>query len=137
MKCALSVSFLVALCLSIAQPVWAQEEPAKYEYGEYYVILADPGPNWKPQTDENAMATRVQILKNLESVVLEDDNVILAGLINDGSGAEFIMIVETADEMAMRKELNEAPNVKNGFFKLRIHSFSAPAGLKLVPIPRK
>ena len=102
---------LVSSCpLSIdCSTVLAQEEPAKYEYGEYYVILADPGPNWKPQTDENAMATRVQILKNLESVVLEDDNVILAGLINDGSGAEFIMIVETADEMAMRKELNETP----------------------------
>ena len=82
------------------------------------------------------MEVRLQVIENLRGLVTKSDKVIIAGLVNDGSGAEFILIVETKDEMAMRRYLNDAENVKNGFFNLKIHSFSAPLGLNLEPVPR-
>lgn len=127
---------LVALCLSFALPALAQMEQTKVKFGEYYVIYAERGPTWEPQTSERGMEIRMQVLEGLKKLLQTTDEVIIAGLINDGSGAEFIMIVQTPDEMGMRRKLNDAKNVKNGFFNLNIHSFSAPAGLKLEPVPR-
>jgi len=136
MKRLAAVAILAALCAGLALPALAQTGQTKYKFAEYYCIFAERGPTWQPQTDEHGMEVRMSVLENLKKLVLTSDKVIIAGLVNDGSGAEFIMIVQTADEMAMRKYLNDAPNVKSGFFNLRIHSFHAPAGLKLDAVPR-
>ena len=128
---------LAALCLPLALPAVAQMEPTKVQFAEYYVVFAERGPTWQPQTDERGMEVRMQVLEGLKGLLTEHaDKAIIAGLVNDGSGAEFILIVQTEDEMGMRKYLNDAPNVQNGFFNLRIHSFHGPAGLKLETIPR-
>ncbi len=127
---------LVALCLSLALPALAQTGSGKVKFGEYYVIFAERGPTWEPQTSEHGMEVRMQVLEGLKKLLLESENLIIAGLVNDGSGAEFIMIVQTEDEMGMRRYLNDAPNVKNGFFNLKIHSFSGPDGLRLETTPR-
>ena len=136
MKRLLLTVTLVALCLGMLTPAAAQTGSSKFEFASYYVVLAERGPTWTPQTDEKGMEVRMQVLENLKKLLLESHQLIIAGLVNDGSGAEFILIVQTEDEMAMRKYLNDAPNVANGFFNLKIHSWYAPAGLKLEMIPR-
>jgi len=136
MKRLVLTSTLVALCLALVVPATAQTGSDKAEFASYYVVFAERGPTWTPQTDEKGMEVRMQVLENLKKLLLESHQLIIAGLVNDGSGAEFILIVQTEDEMAMRKYLNDAPNVANGFFNLKIHSWHAPAGLKLEMIPR-
>ena len=127
---------LVALCLSLALPALAQTSSGKVKFASYYVVFAERGPTWTPQTDEKGMEIRMQVLEGLKKLIMETDEMIIAGLVNDGSGAEFIMIIQTEDEMGLRKYLNDAPNVANGFFNLKVHSWHAPAGLKLETIPR-
>ena len=136
MKRLVLTSTLVALCLALVVPAAAQTGSDKVEFASYYVVFAERGPTWTPQTDEKGMEVRMQVLENLKKLLLESHQLIIAGLVNDGSGAAFILIVQTEDEMAMRKYLNDAPNVANGFFNLKIHSWYAPAGLKLEMIPR-
>ena len=139
-RCA--VLALVVLILGFAGAVFAQAshtpkpEPTKVEFASYFVIFAERGPNWKPQTDEEGMKVRMEVVENLKKA-FKSGQIIIAGVVNDGSGAEFIAIIQTEDEMGMHKMLQEVPNVANGFFKLRIHSWYAPAGLKLEPIERK
>jgi hypothetical protein len=133
MKSLLAAVLLVALVAGLAP---AQEQ-GKVEFANYYVVFAERGPTWRPQTDQRGMDVRMAVIENLEKALTENDEVIIAGLVNDESGAEFIMILETEDEMAMRERLQESRNVANGFFNLRIHSWRAPAGLKLEMIPRQ
>lgn len=126
-------SLLVALCAGIA----LAQGQTKVEFANYYVVLAERGPTWQPQGDQRGMEVRMEVIEGLKKLLADNDEVIIAGLVNDESGAEFIMIVRTEDEMEMRKELQNAKNVANGFFNLRIHSWRAPAGLKLEMVPRK
>jgi hypothetical protein len=135
MKRALAAALLAALCLGVAAPVAAQDD-TKYELASYWVILAERGPTWTPQTDQQGMEIRMQVVQNLKKLITNDHSAIIAGLVTDGSGAEFVLIAQTEDEWAMRDALNNSPNVANGFFNLRIISFQGPAGLKLDAIPR-
>ncbi len=135
MRLVLTVA-LAAICLGLVAPAAAQTGSEKVKFASYYVVFAERGPTWTPQTDEKGMEVRMQVLESLKKLLLESDELIIAGLVNDGSGAEFILIVQTEDEMAMRNDLNGAPNVANGFFNLKIHSWYAPAGLKLEMVPR-
>lgn len=101
------------------------------EFAEYFVVLAERGPTWTPQTDEKGWEVRMEVIEALKAAVLEQHDVIIAGLVDDASDAEFIMIVQTEDETALRQRLASYKNVANGFFSLNIHSWRAPAGLKL------
>ncbi len=134
MKRLLIIAFLATMLLSQAMPALAQD---KVEFASYFIVYAVKGPNWKPQTDVDAMDIRLEIIENLKTLLQENNDLIIAGLVNDGSDAEFVMIFQTEDEMGLRDKLKNAKNVKNGFFKAEGHSFHAPAGLKLETIPRK
>ena len=132
------LSALAAILLAAAiapTVVLAQMEPTKVEFGTYFIIFANRGPNWKPQTDDEAMDVRMEVIANLRKSV-EAGDMIIAGLVNDASGYEFVAIFQTEDEGVLRSALKNAPNVKNGFFKLEGHPMFAPLGLKLEPIPR-
>jgi hypothetical protein len=137
-----SVLALIALIVGAAGSAFAQSsetpppEQTKVEFASYYVVFAERGPNWKPQSDEEGWKVRMEVAESLKKG-LKNGQVIIAGVVNDGSGAEFIAIIQTEDEAGMRKMLQESKNVANGFFKLRIHSWFAPAGLKLETTLRK
>jgi len=133
------LSVLAAVLLAAAAMpaiALAQMEPTKVEFGTYFIVFANRGPNWKPQTDDEGMDVRMQVIEGLRKSV-ESGEMIIAGLVNDGSGYEFVAIFQTEDEGALRAALKNAPNVKNGFFKLEGHPMFAPLGLKLEPIPRQ
>ena len=133
MKRLVAIVMLAVLASGIA----LAQEQTKVEFANYYVILAERGPTWTPQTDQKGMEVRMEVIEGLKKLLRDNDEVIIAGLVNDASGAEFIMIVETEDEMGMRQKLQNAKNVANGFFNLNIYSWRAPAGLKLEMVPRK
>ena len=127
---------LIALYAGLAVPAVAQTtEPAKVKFASYWVVYAERGPTWVPQASTGGMEVRMEVIEGLRKAYAEGD-IIIAGLINDGSDAEFIVIMQTEDEMGLRERLNNGKYVANGFFKLEIHSFHAPAGLTLETIPR-
>jgi len=131
------IPVLAVLAASVAVAAVAQTGQTKVEFANYYVVFAERGPTWVPQTNEKGVEVRMEVIENLKKALREKDEVIIAGLVNDESGAEFIMILRTEDEMGMRELLQNGKNVANGFYKLRIHSWRAPAGLKLETIPAK
>jgi uncharacterized protein YciI len=131
-----AISLVAALLLGLAASASAQTEPVKYEFASYVVVYAERGSNWKSQSEEEGMAVRMEVIDNLKKA-FNNKQLIIAGLVSDESGAEFIAILQTEDDAALRQILNGSKNVANGFFKLRFHSWQAPAGLKLEPVVRK
>lgn len=126
--------FTVILFLSLLLTGTAlANEQSKVEFAPYAVVLAERGPNYKNLSSDESMDLRMEVIGNLKKA-LQAGEIVIAGLVTDGS-AEFIMIVRTDDEQAVRELLKNSPNVKNGNFKLRAYSWYAPAGLKLEPIP--
>ena len=127
----LTATIVAALALVAALSAGAQTTPIEAEFAEYFVVLAERGPTWTPQSDAKGWEVRMEVVEDLKKAVLEQHDVIIAGLVDDASDAEFIMIVQTEDEMALRQRLAGYKNVANGFYSLNIHSWRAPAGLKL------
>jgi len=137
MKRFVIAAVLAAVSIGFVLPATAQTGTDKVEFASYWVVYAEHGPTWLPQTDEQGMKVRMQVVEALKNALINDHEVIIAGLVDDGSDAEFIIILQTEDEWGMRKTLNNSPNVANGFYNLKIHSFQAPAGLNLKMVPRK
>jgi hypothetical protein len=139
MKRSIAIALTFALLSALALPLVVLAQPGvteKVEFANYYVILAMRGPNWKSQNTEEGFETRMKVMDSLKQSILSGE-VIIAGIVNDDSGADFIMIVETDDEMGLRKLLKEAPVVKSGFYKISGYTWFAPKGLKLEMVPRK
>jgi len=134
MKRLIATALTCVLLLGIALPAFAADDQ-KYEFATYFVIYAVKGPNWKPQTDQESMEMRQTVVDNLGKMV-KSGEIIIAGLVNDGSDAEFIMIIQTEDEPGLRSRLENAKSVKSGLYAVRMHSWFAPKGLKLDPVPR-
>lgn len=135
MKRFIAATLTCVLLVGLTVPVLAGQNE-KYEFANYWVIYAEKGPKWKPQTDEQSMEMRMEVIENLGKLV-KSGEIIIAGLVNDGSDAEFIMIVQTEDDSGLRKRLAGAKSVKSGLFSVRMHSWFAPKGLKLDLVPRK
>jgi len=135
MKRLAAVAILAALCAGLALPAVAQQQ-TQFEYASYWIIYATRGPNWESQNSESGMEARMEIIEGLRDLYAKGE-IIIAGLINDGSDAEFVIILQTEDEMGLRKRLQEGKYVSSGFFNVEVHAFHAPAGLKLEPIMRK
>lgn len=131
--CALTAGLLMA---AVAPAALAQPAPSKAEFGDYWVVLAERGPNWQPQDTEAGAQAPLDVIAALQKSFTNGE-IITAGLVTDGSGVEFIALIESSDEGAMRQKLENAKHVKDGFYKLTIHDWRAPKGLKLVPVPLK
>ncbi len=128
---ALAVALLVAVVVPAAL---AQPAPSKAEFGDYWVVLAERGPNWQPQTTEAGAQAPLDVIANLQKAFTNGE-IITAGLVTDGSGVEFIMLIESSDAGALRQKIENANDVKDGFYNVTIHDWRAPKGLKLVPVP--
>ena len=82
MKRLLFIAFLATMVFGQAMPAIAQD---KVEFASYFVVYAEKGPNWKPQTDVDGMDVRLEILENLKTLLTQHSDLIIAGLVNDGS----------------------------------------------------
>ena len=128
---ALALAVLVAALTAVAAD---KPTPSKAEFGDYWVVIAQRGPNWKPQTDQAGMDVRLEVISALQQAFVNGE-MITAGIVTDDSGAEFIALLEATDEGAMRQKIESAKHVKDGFYKVTIYDWNAPKGLKLVPVP--
>lgn len=113
-----------------AMPAAAQDAPKTGPMKMYHVALVKHGPNWKSQHEEGGMDTRMEVLKNIKKAA-KKGLIVSAGLVNDETNVEFIIIFNIKDKHEALELLDMAPNVKNGVYKVDIYSWFAPVGLMI------
>jgi uncharacterized protein YciI len=133
MKRLIAPLLVLAVLVSALAPAVALAQ-SKYESDLYFIVLAERGPTWKPQSTEDGLKKKMQAIEGLKKA-LGEGNIVIAGLVVDDVAADFVMIVDAENEMAVREALKNAPLVKEGFYKLRSLAWQAPKGLKLEPVP--
>ncbi len=129
MKRAALVTLLLTVSTLLALPLQAAELP-KQELQMYHIVLVKQGPNWKSQGSEEGMDIRMQVIDNIRKAA-QSGLVVSAGLVNDETDVEFIVIFDVETKTEAYKLTMVAPNVKNGFFSPEIYSYFAPKGLAL------
>ena len=132
----IAAPLLVLVLLAVLAPLAQAQGEARYESDLYYIILAEHGPNWKSQNTEDWAKKKMQAIAGLKNQIGEG-NIIIAGLVVDDLAADFVMIASVKKESELREVLENAPLIKEGFYKVRTLAWHAPKGLKLVPTPLK
>jgi len=94
----------------------------------YHIVLVEKGPNWKSQNTEEGMDVRMEIIKNIGDSA-RSGLIISAGLVNDETNVEFILIFDVETKTEAYNLMHSAKNVKNGYFTPVIYSYFAPKGL--------
>jgi len=127
---------LVTLALALvvwALPAAAQDVPEgkKHLMHMYHVVVVKHGPNWVSQHSEEGMDIRMQVIEAIKKGAREG-LIVSAGLVNDETDAEFILILDVETKAEALKILESAPNYKNGVFAGDIYSWFAPKGLRLM-----
>lgn len=122
-------AILVFAVLAMALPVFAQEEaPPKQKMKMYHVVIAKKGPNWKSQNTDEGMDIRMRIIENVRKGAM-DGTIISAGLVNDETDAEFIIIFDIETKTEIYNMMQTAENIKNGQYAIEAYSWFAPEGL--------
>jgi hypothetical protein len=120
---------LAALALVAAAALTAHaQKPKSVPMHMYHIVLAKEGPNWKSQGSEEGMDVRMQVV-NAVRAGAEEGLVVSAGLVNDETDVEFIVILDVETKTEAYNLMMSSPNVKNGFFKPEIYSYFGPEGL--------
>ena len=128
MKRTIVLFVVVLLTASLALAEEAKEIP-KQEMQMYHIVLAEHGPNWKSQGTEGGMDVRMQVINGIKKGA-KDGLIVSAGLVNDETDVEFIIIFNVETKGEAYKIVHSSPNVKNGFFSPMIYSYFAPKGLE-------
>ncbi len=102
--------------------------PKKQAMQMYHIALVKKGPNWKSQNSEEGMDIRMQVIEGIKKAA-HSGLIISAGLVNDETPVEFILILDVETKTEAYNILQKAKNVSNGFFSLDIYSYFAPEGL--------
>ena len=118
---------IVLAMIVLALPVQAETPPTN-EMQMYHIIMVKEGPNWKSQGSEEGMDVRMQVIDAIRKSATEG-LLVSAGLVNDETNVEFIVIMDVETKTEAYNEIMSAKNVKNGFFSADIYSYFAPKGL--------
>jgi hypothetical protein len=102
--------------------------PKKQTMQMYHIAMAQKGPNWKSQSSQEGMDVRREVIEGIKKGA-QSGLVISAGLVNDETPVEFIIILDMETKTEAYNLLQKAKNVKNGFFSVMIYSYFAPKGL--------
>ena len=133
MKRSMMLLMLVAILSSygaaLAQNPVDEVAPKKQGMQMYHVVLVEKGPNWKSQNSEEGMDVRMEIIEGIKKGA-QSGLIISAGLVNDETNAEFILILDVETKTEAYNILQKAKNVKNGYFSVVIYSYFAPKGLE-------
>jgi len=123
--------FLIVAVMALALPSFAQEEvaPKKQVMKMYHVILAKKGPNWKSQGSEEGMDVRMRIIENVRKGAAEG-LIVSAGLVNDETDVEFILIFDIETKTEVYNLMQQAENIKNGYYSVEAYSWFAPEGIQ-------
>ncbi len=113
---------------ALAQNPVDEVAPKKQTMQMYHIVLVERGPNWKSQNTEEGMDVRMEIIENIGKSA-KTGIIISAGLVNDETSAEFILILDVETKTEAHNLMYTAKNVKNGYFSVTIYSYFAPKGL--------
>ena len=102
--------------------------PKKQTMQMYHIAMVKKGPNWKSQNTEEGMDIRMDVIEGIKSAA-QSGLIISAGLVNDETPVEFILIMDVETKTEAYNLLQKAKNVANGFFSVDIYSWFAPKGL--------
>ncbi len=118
----------VLFMLSLNLPVLAQEEAAPATMQMYHLVVVKHGSNWvAPDTGEGKDIRKEIIIKLRQAA--EEGLVVSAGLVDDETDVEFILILNVETKSQAIKLLNASENYKNGMFVAEIYSMFAPTGM--------
>jgi hypothetical protein len=110
-------------------PVLAQDHPEPtVPMQMYHVALLKKGPDWKSQNTDDGMDNRMTLIKNVKKAA-KTGLVVTAGLVNDETDVEFIIIFNLKNKYEALEIMEMAPNFKNGMYVADIYSMFAPKGL--------
>ena len=113
---------------ALAQNPVDEVAPKKQVMKMYQVVLVEKGPNWKSQNTEEGMDIRMEIIGNIRKAA-QEGWIVSAGLVNDETPVEFILIFDIETKTEAYNVLHESKNVKNGYYTPVIYSMFAPEGL--------
>ena len=102
--------------------------PKKQTMQMYHIAMVKKGPNWKSQNTEEGMDIRMDVIEGIKSAA-QSGLIISAGLVNDETPVEFILILDVETKTEAYNILQKAKNVSNGYFSVDIYSYFAPKGL--------
>ncbi len=94
----------------------------------YHIVMAEKGPKWESQNSEKGMEVRLEVISNIQAGA-EKGVIISAGLVNDETDVEFILIIDVETKTEAFSILESSKYVKSGFYKPVIYSYFAPDGL--------
>lgn len=116
---------LFALILTVAAwalPAAAQEQKATMHM--YQVALAKRGPAWKSQNTQEGMDLRIQLIEAVKAAA-KQGLIVSAGLVNDESEVEFIIVFDVETKHEVMALLNKAPLVVDGMYTPEVYSWFA------------
>ena len=116
---------LIALILTVTAwvlPAAAQEQKATMHM--YQVALAKRGPAWKSQNTQEGMDLRMQLIEGVKAAA-KKGLVVSAGLVNDESEVEFIIVFDIETKHEVMAILNKAPLVVDGMYTPEVYSWFA------------
>ena len=122
------LAILTSYGVALAQTPVDEVAPKKQVMQMYHIVMAQKGPNWKSQNTEEGMDLRMQVIEGIRTLATEG-LVVSAGLVNDETDVEFILIFDVETKTEAYNLVHSAPNVKNGQFTPMIYSWFAPKGL--------
>jgi hypothetical protein len=113
---------------ALAQNAVDKVAPKKQVMQMYHIAMVKKGPNWKSQNSEEGMDIRMEVIEGIRKAA-QSGLVASAGLVNDETDVEFILILDVETKTEAYNILQKAKNVANGFFSVDIYSWFAPKGL--------
>jgi len=129
-----SILLLMALVILGSYGVAVAQNPVddvaskKQTMHMYQVVMAERGPNWVSQNSENGMDIRMEVIAAVKKAAAQG-LIVSAGLVNDETDVEFILIFDVETKTEAYNLLHNAKHVKNGHFTPMIYSWFAPEGV--------
>jgi hypothetical protein len=132
-RAVLAAGILIVVAAAAVSNAEAQTATqSSYEFQMYQVVLLKHGPNWKPQHEAEGMDIRMNTIEAIKKGV-QQGLVVTAGLVNDETDVEIIMIMNIETKTEALEIARKAPNLRNGFWTAEIYSWFAPKGLTVSP----
>ena len=126
----LVLSILVPAAVALAQDAGGEKEIPKQKMKMYQVVMIKKGPNWKSQASEEGMDVRMRVIEGVRQAAKEG-LVVSAGLVNDETPVEFLIILDYETKTQAYNLLHEAELVKQGYYSLDIYSYFTSDGLMI------
>jgi len=122
------LAILSSYGVALAQNPVDEVAPKKQTMQMYHIVMIQKGPNWKSQNTEEGMDVRMQVIEGIRKAA-QSGLIISAGLVNDETPVEFILIMDVETKTEAYNIIMKAKRVKDGFFTPMIYSYFAPKGL--------